>query len=319
MSDTKVLLLGWDLMPVGNKEVDQANGCFAIAKALGGRVDLSMVLPAADPDFILQNVTLTGLNNVDLPSIEPAAPKKEIQPFAQEPYIRQQIPLYGAPVHPVSAPALAQAAQVGEAASAGMLQKDWGVKDHLAVTENGNLFDPGHLGQVALEAQIIQYARWATRLAAHRQFQVVYAYDWRTFLAGSELKLVCEKPLVLQVHSLNEVGVDPNTQGWMHQIEIQALQKADRVIAATDELAAIIAEKYFVSPALIHSLEEKDGGSAIKPAALSEEDAADLNKGALVKDMKNSPKQILAKKAEQEQTWARAADRIRDILLQVVA
>lgn len=319
MIDTKVLLLGWDLTPARKEEADLANGCFDMAKALGGRLDLSMILPAVDPDFILQNVTLTGLNHMGRPAIEAAAPEKGIQPFAQGHPIRQQIPLYGAPVHPVSVQALAQAEQAGQAASAGMLQKELGIKENQGEAKNQNLFDPGNLGQAALDAQIIQYARWATRLAAHRQFEVIYAYDWRTFLAGSELKLVSEKPLVLQVHSLNEKGNDPDTQGWMHQIEMQALQKADCVIATTDELAAIIAAKYAVAPALIHSLETNRTASGSKTNPCSKEIPAGLNTSNSGKDFKDRPKQMPAKKTEQEENLARAADRIRDILLQVVA
>jgi glycogen synthase len=316
MRDTKVLLLGWDLMPAGKEEVGQANGCFAMAKALGGRVDLSMILPAADPDFVLQNVTLTGLNNLDLPAIEPAESQKDIQPFAQGPHIRQQIPLYGAPDQPVNLPASSQAQQVGQAASAGMLQQEGGQKERKGAIEHLNIFDPDHLSQVSLDAQIIQYARWATRVAAHHQFQVIYAYDWRTFLAGSELKLISEKPLVLQVHSLKE---EHNSQGWMQQLEMQALQKADCIIAATDELAATMKEKYSISPEVIYSLERKKSRPSAESGPACEENAKGLHKNGLGKDRQPGTMQGLAKKADQEENRERAADRIREILMQVVA
>lgn len=319
MRETKVLLLGWDFVPAGQEEPGQTNGCFAMAKALGGRVDLSMILPATDPDFTLYNVALTGLNNVDLPAIEPVGPKKNIQPFAQGAHIRQQIPLYGAPIHPVGQQASTQAEQIGQAASAGTLQQQGEQKEDMVVAVRQNIFDPGRLGQVALDAQIIQYARWATRLAAHRQFHVIYAYDWRTFLAGSELKLVSEKPLVLQVDSLNEEHGHAANQAWKYQLQVQALQKADCIIAATEELAAILVEKYDVSPDVVFALERKKSRPAGQTIALSEGNPAGLPATSSVKGGAQSAVQASAAKADPEEKRERAADRIRDILLQVVA
>jgi glycogen synthase len=320
MSDTKVLLLGWEFMPARQEELDQSNGCYTMAKALGDRVDLSMILPVADPEVILQNVTLTGLNNVDLPAIEPAGPKKDVQPFAEGPHIRQQIPLYGAPDQPASQRPLAWAEQAGQAASAGILQGGHGDKNMKEAVENLNIFGQEGLHQAGLDVQIIQYARWATRLAAHREFDVIYAYDWRTFLAGSELKLVSEKPLVLQVHSLSQDRDNSDSQGWMYQIELQALQKADCIIAATDHLAGILAQNYHVSPDLINSLEGKKASAAPAEAVSSEELAPKgLNETGAVVGIKPAKNELAAKPAGQERKRAKAADKIRDILLQVAA
>jgi hypothetical protein len=344
MSDMKVLLLGWDLMPSLQDEQDQKNGCYAVAKALGGQVDLSMILPVADPDFILQNVTLTGLNNIDLPAIEPSGPKKEIQPFAEGQHIRQDIPLYGAPIHPASREVSAWVEQAGQAASAGVLQINQGTRNVSEVMGTQNIFDQGILNQVTLDSQIIQYARWATRLAAHRHFDVIYAYDWRTYLAGSELKLVCEKPLVLQVQSLTQSRNNPDSQGWMYQVELQALQKADCIIAATDDLAATIAEKYHISPAIIKSLEgHRNGNATEKRPAATDEIPGGFGENSLGNGVKDSISEVLAIKANKnespekdlegsleaksekhlseilDESRQKAAEKIRDILLQVAA
>jgi hypothetical protein len=304
MSDMKVLLLGWDVMPAVKGE--QENGCFTMAKALGKRLDLSLILPVADPDYILQNVTLTGLNNIDLPALEPTGPKKDVQPFAEGPHIRQEIPLYGAPTHPASQQASARAQQAGQAMSAGILQQ--GSKLNKEVGESPNLFDQGDLERATLDAQVIQFARWATRLAAHRQFDVIYAYDWQTFLAGSELKLISEKPLVLQVHSLSQERQHPSSQGWVYQVEKQALLKADCIIAATDKLAALLEEKYQVSPGVINSLESKTAGPVV--ASLVASGGNSLAKGVPVR-IQDGP--------EQAEIRDKAADRIRDILLNLAA
>jgi Glycosyltransferase Family 4 len=326
MSEMKVLLLGWDLKPARTEEEEPGNGCFEMAKALGERVDLSMILPVSDPGFILKNVTLTGLNNINLPETAPRAPEKDIQPFAESHPFRQDIPLYGAPLQQMGQQATTAAEQMGQAASAGVLQQDQGNRS-LEALANENIFDSGQLNQMTLDAQIIQYARWATRLAAHRNFDVIYAYDWRTFLAGSELKLVSEKPLVLQVHSLSLQQDNPNSQGWMYQVEIQALQKADCIIAATDELAALMEGKYHIAPELINSLESPRAEETTDTSAPDEEAAviageetpAGLSGNKLANGINEGPTEVFTIKSEQNGGRHQATKKIRDILLQVAA
>lgn len=261
MSEIKVLLLGWELLPAVKDGNRQQTPCYTMAKALGDQVDLSLILPVADQDLLLQNVTLSSLNKVDLMTIAPSGPRKDIQPFAQGEYIRTEIPLYGAPLHPESQYGLS-GAEPGQAASAGFLQR---LQEGSQVTgglENQNFFSQQHSGQVSLDTQIIQYARWATRWAAHQQFNVIYAFDWQTFLAGNELKLVSEKPLALQVQSLSQDREGPDSHGWMYQVEMQALQRADCIIAASDNLASILEDKYHISAGIINSLEENKVGAA---------------------------------------------------------
>jgi glycogen synthase len=319
MNEMKVLLLGWEFLPAVQEENGQNTACYTMAKALGDRVDLSMILPVADPDFILQNVTLAGLNNIDLPSLEPTGPSKGIMPFAQGDYIRSEIPLYGAPIQPAAQQDASRAQQPGQAASAGILRRNQDTSNLKAEVENPNFFNQKGLGQISLDAQIIQYARWATRLAAHRQFDVIYAYDWQTFLAGSELKLVSQKPLVLQVHSLSQDRKGPNSQGWMYQMEMQALQKADCIIAASDKLAALIEEKYHISPDVINSLGRKKPGT-IAGESTSSPDILPA-KGVPAPEISNKAGQgkKIALKEESRENGDKTADRIRDILQKVAA
>ena len=90
-----VLLLGWEFPPVINGEVGTA--CYGITKALSNRVNLSLILPKSDPEFILKNVDLTGLNNINLKSIQTPVTKPEFNAFAETRTMQEEIPLYGAP------------------------------------------------------------------------------------------------------------------------------------------------------------------------------------------------------------------------------
>ena len=58
----KVLMLGWEFPPIINGGLGIA--CYGIAKALSTHVDLKLILPKSDPDFIVDNVDVIGLNNL---------------------------------------------------------------------------------------------------------------------------------------------------------------------------------------------------------------------------------------------------------------
>lgn len=305
-----MLLLGWESVPAVQKDNNLKAASYALAKALGSRVDLSMILPVAGAEFSIQNVTLEGLNNIDVPAAS-TRPTKDFQPFAQGDYIRPDISLYGAPLHSAENQELSGVHQAGQAASAGVFRKS---EDHAAGDMGStNIFGAQHLSQMSLDAQVIQYARWATRLAATREFDVIYAYDWRTFLAGSELKLVSGKPLVLQVHSLSQDRKGPGSDGWMYQLEKQALQKADCIIADSDKLAAAMTEEYLISPKVINSLEEKK----VKPVPVTCLKPLPVIKVKPFGARSTFQKQKPAMPKEPKENWEGMADKIREILQHV--
>lgn len=316
----RVLLLGWEFMPE-NKEAAEVQGDFlSLTQALGKQMDLSMILPVADPRLVLQNVTLTGLNTIDLPSLAPVSPKKTVQPFEQGAHIRQAIPLYGAPVHPSGIYPTGQAEQSGQAAAAGMLKQSLGQQHLSDKFKSQNIFGEQEGGESGLADQVIQYARWATRLAVHQQFDVIYAYDWRTFLAGMELKLISDKPLVLQIDSLSVQHPETSQQGWMYQVEVQALQKADCIITPTDDLSGVLQKQYQIPSGLISSLEEKNQGWPSEVQVLQGfSPVAGLPEHGCLLPLSLSPEPGLAENAGEDGAAQDKASRIHGILTQVAA
>ncbi|MGV3504065.1 MAG: glycosyltransferase family 4 protein [Adhaeribacter sp.] len=304
-------------MPESKEAAVEQGDFLSLAQALGKQIDLSMILPVADPAMVLQNVTLTGLNAVDLPALEPASPKNPIQPFAEGSHIRQDIPLYGAAAHPAEVYPTGQAVERGQAASAGLLKHSPGQKG-VSTTSSKDFFDQQVAGLPGLADQVIQYARWATRLGAHQSFDVIYAYDWRTFLAGTELKLVSDKPLVLQVDSLSVQHPEVHQHGWMYQVEAQALHKADCIITPTDDLAVVLQKEYQIPAGLISSLEEKNQGwpsETSLPQRLSP--AASLPQAAAKRPQ---PVQaVLEARSAAESPVGKKASRISGILMEVAA
>ncbi|UOQ78037.1 glycosyltransferase [Hymenobacter sp. 5516J-16] len=92
--------------------------------------------------------------------------------------------------------------------------------------------------------QVIQYARFATRRALLENFSVIYASDWPTWLAALEIRQQTGRPLVLHVHSLAQERATPADRGWALELERLTLRRADVVLAASEEVAALLRTRY---------------------------------------------------------------------------
>ncbi len=99
-----------------------------------------------------------------------------------------------------------------------------------------------------LNFQVIQYARFATRRALQEDFAVIYAIDWPTWLAGMEIRQQTGRPLVLHVHELAQERGTEGASGWSLALERLALRRADLVLAASEEVANLLLERYQLPP-----------------------------------------------------------------------
>jgi glycogen synthase len=315
MKKMNVLLLGWEFPPVINGEV--GNSCFSIAKSLGNRVNLSLILPKSDPDFILKNVELTGLNNIDLSATDMPIPKAEYSSFGGTENAPSEIPLYGAPTPTqVSTEAVAQPQpQPGETASVGEFASPPETKTISQEVEELYVFGQKDLNLVDYNSQVIHYARYASRLASQKEYEVIYAYDWMTFLAGIELKLVSGKPLVLHMHSLSFQRGGPDSKGWVYELEKQALEKADAIIAVNDRIGEIITTDYGIPASRITSLKISKKERKEEPAA---EQISDEIYNMEVSESNNElVKTVLPVKEESDQDWEKAAKIVWQVLEEV--
>ena len=258
MKKLNVLLLGWEFPPIINGKVGTT--CYGVTKALANQVNLTLILPKSDPEFILKNVDLTGLNNVNLKAIPAPAPDPEFTTFAENnPSTQTEIPLYGA-----ATPTFQEREEIklpvspGQTTSVGNFAGNAELGQISQSIEELNVFGHTDLSLVDYNSQVINFARYTSRLAAQKEYDVIFAYDWMTFLAGIELKLVSGKPLVLQMHSLSYERGGPDAKGWVYELEKQALEKADFVITVNDNIAAVIVEEYGISPTKIKSLKEEE-------------------------------------------------------------
>ncbi len=317
MRKLNVLLLGWDFPPVTNGELGEA--CYGISKALANRVNLALILPKSDPEFILKNVDLTGLNNVDLKAIKPPKVEQPVSAFSEVSYTRQEIVPYGAPVltgqekieaRPITQP--------GEGESVGFFGEHTDIKPIAELVEELNIWGQTDLSLIDRNSQVINYARYASRLAARKEYEVIYAYDWRAFLAGIELKLVSGKPLVLHVHSLSFERGGPDCKAWIYELEKQALEKCDGILAVSSSIVTQLIEDYNIKPDKIKFVEETTFGGLLPSASTGGSPAEDISDEIYNMEISESNnalvQELLPLAGTPEKNWEAEADVVWHVL-----
>lgn len=319
MKKMNALLLGWEFPPAISGEI--GNSCFNIAKFLANRINLSLILPKSDPEFILKNVDLTGLNNMDLSNTEAGSATGESQyKVAKSPFSEvvptTALPLYGAPTPTQeSTEEVPQAKpQAGEMASVGHFALAEEPKTISQEVEELYVFGQRDLSLVDYNSQVIHYARYVSRLASQKQYDVIYAYDWMTFLAGIELKLVSGKPLVLHMHSLSSQRGGPDSKAWVYELEKQALGKADAVIAINDHIRLQIMNDYDVPASKITPLNIRPHRKE-EPAA--EHISTEIYNIEVSESNNDLVKSMLPVKEETDPEWEDAARIVWQVLEEV--
>ena len=123
-----------------------------------------------------------------------------------------------------------------------------------------------------LNFRVIQYARFATRLALAEQFAVIYAMDWPVWLAALEIRQATGRPLALHVHSLATDRDTPADRGWGLELERLALRRADLVLADSEAVAKRLIEEYDLPAAQVRVVAAFDDEAllaALRPLSLA--------------------------------------------------
>jgi len=305
MHKLNVLLLGWEFLPA--MPLKPETGCYHLAQALAKRVNLTVLVPQAGLDFPLPQGELTGLDQVNLAEIPALPPASRPLPYAGEAYIRTDIPLYGAaephrhaekPTFPESSP---------EISYAPITRRQEPEKKEESVP----LFAYQNFQELGLATQVIEYARYTSRWAAHRSFDIIYAFHHKTFLAATELKLVSGKKLILQVDGCNQEPRPSSSKGWMYELEKQALQQADYILTDTEQTAQTLVQKFNLSPAILAPLEE----STENPSpTLEKEPAATSQRASLARRVAEPGKSGGQLRSRMKENWTQKAAIIRIVM-----
>lgn len=90
-----------------------------------------------------------------------------------------------------------------------------------------------------------EYTRYVEKLVDNKDFDAIHAHDWLTMEAGVRAKQLTNKPLIVHVHATEYDRAGGNTGNpIVHDIELQGLMVADRIIAVSEITKNIIVEKY---------------------------------------------------------------------------
>jgi len=273
-----LLLLGWDDVPQHSGSPQPAP--LELARSLAPQTTLSVILPhlPGAADSTVPHAHVTGIADLPLAELESAAGAPMVRPAGE--WQAPAAPYQGASHNVEEDETLPQTPAIG-----GLLNQD-SFASNVAepstdeaqdleelsaptsiVTEPVSTFNPLLLSHdratltEALETlrtppvdgadlnfQVIQYARFATRLALAEQFAVIYAMDWPVWLAALEIRQATGRPLVLHVHSLATDRDTPADRGWGLELERLALRRADLVLADSEAIAKRLTEEYDLAP-----------------------------------------------------------------------
>jgi glycogen synthase len=229
MKRPKVLMLGWEFPPIVNGGLGVA--CLGLSRALARKTELTMILPKADPDFIVEHVDLIGLNNVDIDSLKKVRTSKKYKEFASVYSVETDILPYETPKQRILETVVEKT----------NIDVDFDLTPM-------NRFGKGELYGDDLYNKVIDYARYVAQLASKLEFDIIHCHDWMTFLAGVEIKKNSGKPLVLHVHSLEYDRSGPQNQGWVYKLEKYGMEEADVVIPVSNYTGTVIKTHYGIPP-----------------------------------------------------------------------
>lgn len=99
--------------------------------------------------------------------------------------------------------------------------------------------------------EVVRYAQVGGTIAYQhqREFDVIHAHDWLTYLAGVAAKELTGKPLAVHVHATSfDRGTDDMVDSRVYAIEKHGMEVADRVITVSDLTRNIVINRYGIDP-----------------------------------------------------------------------
>ncbi len=231
-------MLGWEDQPILNGGVGKA--CFHLAEALAKQVELTMIVPQADQLALDHHAEVVGLNKLDLEEIKQAPVAQTFERFA----ITHRVPANLFPYEGSAVPAGGTPPEESVESETQEVQVPDTVKTTHSSYNGKPQINVANGAKGTLNFEVIQFARYAARLASHKEIDVVYAHDWMTFLAGMEIKTQRKVPLVVHVHSLSFDRQVGEPLGWVYELESKAMHEADLILAVSDRTARMITKRY---------------------------------------------------------------------------
>lgn len=95
-----------------------------------------------------------------------------------------------------------------------------------------------------LFAETLRYSDRVETIARQEEFDIIHAHDWLTFMAGIRAKQICNKPLILHVHSLEFDRHGDQIDPGIYDLERKGLEQADHIIAVSHHTRIMLIQRY---------------------------------------------------------------------------
>ncbi|MEG2248831.1 MAG: glycogen/starch synthase, partial [Akkermansia sp.] len=232
MDKIKVLKLGWEFPPLVNGGLGIA--CLGIAKALSKKVDLSVIIPKADPMTHFQGFNLTGINNLTIEDVENVEQKYSYDSFALVEHAPIALDPYTTPEG---------SSECVHFTNEGKINFSRTHQEDLALFTSAEDLYAGDLAR-----KVIEFSKIAAKLSLRHDFDIIHAHDWLTFLAGVEIKKATGKPLVVHLHASQFDRAGAEARGWIYDIEKYGMEQADAVIPVSKYTGTSASGHYAINP-----------------------------------------------------------------------
>jgi glycosyltransferase involved in cell wall biosynthesis len=93
----------------------------------------------------------------------------------------------------------------------------------------------------------LQYAKRVKDLVSKMDIDLIHSHDWLTIPAGVMAKAICQKPLVVHIHSTEHDRTGGNNYNQqVYEIEKQGFKAADKIISVSNLTKNTISERYSI-------------------------------------------------------------------------
>ncbi len=198
--------------------------CYGLSKALSNYVDLIIIIPRSDINLKLDHANIIGLNHLTYDDIKEELVTHNYQEFSILEVANVQVDSYPIDVK--------------------INLEEYAVTAHEAnvLFADTDSYGPNIMRKVAAYTDIV------VKLAEKHEFDIIHAHDWITFPAALKIKQKTRKPLIVHVHSLESDRVHPGARNMVYDIELEAMQKADKVLPVSNFTKENIVKFYGINP-----------------------------------------------------------------------
>lgn len=241
-------MLGWEFPPLINGGLGIAT--FGMAKALAKHVNLTVILPKSDPDFIVENVELIGLNNTHVKDIKKEIRtyynttiekiKKEYESFSDIHEIEINLLPYG---ETYKSSTKKTTKSIEEEIIPVKVQRKVEVSKSVGEEDLGYFKIDKIYGDEANQ-KVIEYAKFVGAIAAQKDIDIIHGHDWMTVLSGIEARRRTDKPFVFHAHALTYDRGGPDSRGFIYDLEKHGMDEADAIIPVSYYTGDIVRDHY---------------------------------------------------------------------------